>query len=157
MVVIAVYSIILLIHNFALSFLCKPNSFLFFSLISRFCFFLLCYTQTHLHEHTNRERERERERQRSLLWICGWLTGIEIDACGSMRKGLDACGEDRCLRERRVWLWERGEQKDREVFWKGDRVERTELRGIKVERRGRCLRWNVRDNRHKDKIKWGKK
>ena len=134
------------------------NQTLFFSSPSSLDFaFFSSVTHKHIYTNTPIERERERQRQRSLLWICGWLTGIEIDACGSMRKGLDACGEDRCLRERRVWLWERGEQKDREVFWKGDRVERTELRGNKVERRGRCLRWNVRDNRDKDKIKWGKK
>ena len=42
--------------------------------ISRFCFFLLCYTQTHLHEHTNRERETETETEITVvnLWVVDW-------------------------------------------------------------------------------------
>ena len=90
--------------------------------------------------------------------ICGWLIGIEIDAYGSMGMGLDACGEDRCLRER---------EREREREFDNERrankkIERSfekeiELKGNKVERKGRRLRWNVRDNRDKDKIKRGEK
>ena len=117
--------------SFLLSLL-YANQTLFFSSPSYHDFaFFSSVTHKRIHMNTPIKRERERERERELLRICGWLIGIEIDAYGSMGMGLDDCGEDRCLRERererereRIWQWEKGKQKDREVFWKGDRVER---------------------------------